>query len=260
MSERPVTASLLEDGTVLRLVLDEPPGNVLTMAMVAELGEALEAHRGHQSLRLVLLRGAGRHFSFGASVEEHRREMAPDMLRGFHRLLRELAAYPVPTAALVEGSCLGGGFELALCCHFLFAAEGARFGCPEIKLGVYPPLLAAVGSQRLGSLVAERLLLTGETLDAAAAERLGFLAAPVADADLEEVALAWYRKRLRPLSAFALRQGTRAVRSASGFLATLESSLEAAEQQYLGEVLASHDGNEGIEAFLEKRPPVWSDS
>ena len=255
-----IEVDLLEDGTVLRLLLSQPPGNVLTLAMARELTAALEEHRDRPELRLVVLRGAGGNFSYGASVEEHRKELAPEMLRGFHRLLGQLAGYPVPCAALVEGSCLGGGFELALCCHFLFAAEGARFGCPEIKLGVFPPLLAAVGSHRLGSLVAERLLLTGETLDAAAAERLGFLAAPTARGDLEEAVLGWYRKRLRPLSAFALRQGTRAVRSASGWLTVLAKSLEATEQQYLEELLPSHDGNEGIAAFLEKRRPEWSDS
>ena len=183
------------------------------------------------------------------------------MLAGFHRLIRQLAAFPVPSAALIEGSCLGGGFELALCCHFLFAEEGARFGCPEIKLGVFPPLLAAAGSHRLGSLLTERLLLTGIALDAGEAERLGLLAAPAsAPGELEHQALSWYRKRLRPLSAFSLRQSTRAVRAASGWLAALDGALEAAERQYLEELLPSHDGNEGIKAFLEKRRPEWRDS
>ena len=249
------------DGGVLWLTLEQPKGNILTIEMVTELGAALEAHRDRRELKLVVLRGAGGNFSFGASVEEHRRETAPEMLAGFHGFIRELAAYPVPTVALVEGSCLGGGFEVAICCHFLFATAGARFACPEIKLGVFPPVLAAIGGRRLGGLAAERLLLTGDTLGAEEAGRLGLLAGLVAGGeDPRQALLAWYQKRLAPLSAFALRQGTAAARRASGFLDDLDRALAAAEELYLERLLPSHDGNEGIEAFLEKRRPVWKDA
>jgi enoyl-CoA hydratase len=135
---------------------------------------------------------------------------------------------------------------VAIICHFLFATADARFACPEIKLGVYPPVLAAVGDRRLGGLVCERLLLTGGELDAATGERLGLLTARfAAGEDPEEAILAWYRDTLEPLSAFALRQGTRAARVASGFLDALDRGLAASERQYVDEVLASHDGNEG---------------
>ena len=249
------------EGAVLELILDQPKGNVLTIEMVAELGAALESHRENGSLKLVVLRGAGGQFSFGASVEEHRRDQAPAMLEGFHRFIRQLASFPVPTAALVEGNCLGGGFEVAICCHFLLATDGARFACPEIKLGVFPPVLAAIGAQRLGGLAAERLLLTGESMSAEKAQRLGLLAALIpASEDPREALFAWYRKRLAPLSAFALRQATASVRRASGLLDDLDRALAASEQLYLEQLLPSHDGNEGIEAFLEKRTPVWKDA
>lgn len=258
---RLVSAELLEGGTLLRLVLDRPPANVLTMAMTGELGAALEEHRGRKELRLVVLRGAGRHFSFGASVEEHRRDEAPAMLATFHDFIRRLAAYPVPTAALVDGKCLGGGFEVALACHFLFATARASFACPEIKLGVFPPVLATLGHHRFGGLVTDRLVLTGEPLDAATAGRLGFLTALFDDADAADGELLdWYRRTLRPLSAYALRQATRASHEASGLLPALDRSLAAAERLYLDEVVTSHDGNEGIAAFLAKRPPEWRDS
>ena len=243
------------------MTLSQPKGNVLTMEMVGELGAALDAHRDSRGLKLVVLRGVGGHFSFGASVEEHRQEQAPAMLAGFHRFIRQLAAYPVPTAALVEGNCLGGGFEVAICCHFLVATTDARFACPEIKLGVFAPVLAAIGAQRLGGLAAERLLLTGDTLLAEEAERLGLLSALItAEQDPAEALLAWYRSRLEPLSAFALRQATAAARRASGFLDDLDRALAASEELYLERLLPSHDGNEGIEAFLEKRRPAWTDA
>ncbi len=260
-SYRTIEARLDAGGGLLELVLNQPKGNVLTMEMSGELSAALDAHRDLGGLKLVVLRGAGGNFSFGASVEEHRKEQAPAMLAGFHRLIRRLAAFPVPTAALVEGNCLGGGFEVAICCHFLLATAGARFACPEIKLGVFPPVLAAIGAQRLGGLATERLLLTGDMLTAEEADRLGLLAALIpAEDDPSEALSAWYRKRLEPLSAFALRQASAAARRASGFLDSLDRALAAAEELYLEQLLPSHDGNEGIEAFLEKRRPVWQDA
>lgn len=253
-----VRREVLEEGTLLLLTLDRPRGNVLDMGLMRELQAALGAHREDPSLRLVAVRGAGGHFSFGASVEEHRREQAPAMLSTFHALVRDLAAYPVPVAALVQGRCLGGAFEVALCCHLVFAAQDAVFACPEIKLGVFPPVLAAVGHLRLGGALAERLLLTGGEVDAAAAERAGLVAA-VLEGDPLEALRAWYGRTLKPLSASALRQATRAARTGSGMLNALGAPLDAIEQSYVEDVLTSHDGNEGIEAFLERRAPRWQD-
>lgn len=255
-----VRAERLEEGRVLRLVLDRPKANVLSRAMMAALAEALAAHRDESGLRLVILRGESGNFSFGAAVEEHRPDQAAAMLREFHAFNRMLAAYPVPVAALVEGRCLGGAFEVALCCHFVFAAPGAVFGCPEIKLGVFPPVLAAAGALRLGGALAERLLLTGADLPAEDASRAGFAMMLAGGGDPEAELLAWYRKHLAPLSAYSLRQATRAVREGSGLLAALGAPLDAAERLYLERLVPSHDGNEGIDAFLARRVPAWKDA
>jgi cyclohexa-1,5-dienecarbonyl-CoA hydratase len=255
-----VNATLAEDGTLLRLVLDRPKGNVLTMEMMTALSEALSAHIDNPKMRMVYIRGAGSHFSFGASVEEHVKEKAPAMLARFHDMIRQVAAYPVPIAALVEGSCLGGAFELILACHFVFAAPSAAFGCPEIKLGVFPPVLAAIGAQRLGGPLMEKLILTGIIVDASAAEKAGLVSAIFSRGNPEEELMEWYRKNLRPLSAFAIRQGTRVARLGSGLITALQDPLAQIERQYVDEVLASNDGNEGITAFIERRKPIWKDS
>lgn len=259
-SDHTITASVAEGGGVLRLLLNQPKGNVLTGAMLRELGDELRSRRNDPHLRLVVIRGAGGHFSFGASIEEHQRDRVSEMLQTFHAFVRELAAYPVPVASLVEGRCLGGAFELVLCCHFVFAAPGARFGCPEIKLGVFAPVLAAVGAHRLPAALAERLLLTGDEIDTATAERAGLLTAILDGPDPEAALMEWYRARLAPLSAFALRQATAAFRTHSGFMRALTRDLEAIERQYLDQVVASHDGNEGIEAFLARRSPRWENA
>jgi cyclohexa-1,5-dienecarbonyl-CoA hydratase len=253
-------ASLLEDKTLLRLVLDRPKGNVLSLEMMKALSEALAAQIGNPHLRMVIIRGAGSHFSFGASVEEHQKEQAPSMLAGFHAMIRQVASYPVPIAALVEGQCLGGAFELILACHLVFAAPSAKFGCPEIQLGVFPPVLAAIGAQRLGGPLAEKLILTGATIDAAAAEKAGLVSAVFSGGNPEEELMEWYRKNLRSLSAFSIRQANRVARIGSGIVAALQKILDQIERQYVDEVLASHDGNEGITAFIERRKAVWKDS
>jgi len=254
-------AALLEEGRVLRILLDRPKGNVLNRAMMNELAATLASHAANAHLRLVVLRGAGGNFSFGAAVEEHARDQVAAMLATFHALARQIAAYPAPVAALVEGRCLGGALELALCCHFVLATPTARFACPEIKLGVYPPVLAALGHARLGSVLAERLILTGDEIDAESAARAGMLTALLpASGDAEIELLAWYRARLAPLSAHALREAARAARECSGLLAALGEPLQRAETRYLERVATSHDGNEGIAAFLERRAPRWRDA
>jgi cyclohexa-1,5-dienecarbonyl-CoA hydratase len=256
-----IEASLLENDTVLSVVLNQPKANVLSMAMMAELRDALAAHRGDARLKMVVVRGAGNNFSFGASVAEHERESAPSMLAAFHGLVRDVAGYPVPVAALVLGRCLGGAFELALACHFVFAAPSAVFACPEVKLGVVPPVLAVLGPHRLGASLAERMVMTGDELGAAEAHRRGLLVDLLPEGhDSLAFVLAWYRRTLAPLSAFSLREATHAARHGSGILASLGEPLIQAERRYIERLLPSHDGNEGIAAFLTKRPPAWVDA
>jgi cyclohexa-1,5-dienecarbonyl-CoA hydratase len=261
VADRTVRAERIEDGRVLRLVLDAPKANVLTMRMMEELREALAACRDDRALKMVLLRGAGGTFSAGASVPEHRREHAAAMLATFCVLVRDVATHPTPLAALIEGRCLGGAFELALACHLLFATPGAVMGCPEVRLGVVPPVLAVLGPRRMAGALVERLVITGAELDAGAAERAGLLAATVPDgADAEAWVLGWYRRTLAPLSAFTLREATRAAREASGLLAALDAPLDRAALRYLAHIVPSLDGNEGLEAFIEKRAPRWADA
>ncbi|MCC6811301.1 MAG: enoyl-CoA hydratase/isomerase family protein [Deltaproteobacteria bacterium] len=254
-----VRVSLEEDGRLLCLTLDKPKGNILSLAMMRELLAALEAHRGNEALRLVLIGGAGGHFSFGAAIDEHRPETVRAMLATFHSLCRGLAAYPVPTAALVEGQCLGGAFELVLCCHFVLAAKSAVFGCPELKLGVFPPVLAAVGAERLGGPLAERLLLTGDTMSAETAHRAGWLTELFVEGDAVSAARRWAQAGVLSKSAFALRQAVTALRQGSALQELLGDRLSALERQYLAQVVPSHDGNEGLQAFSERRAPQWKD-
>ena len=180
------------------------------------------------------------------------------MLATFNTLVRAIARNPVPVAMVVQGRCLGGAFELALACHVTFATPSAVFAVPEVRLGVFPPAFATLGPLRLGGALADRMMLTGGELDAEAAQMCGFTV-PIGESESIEAVLGWYRKTLAPLSAWTLRQATAAIRSGSGVLEAVAEPLDEAEARYLEHVVPSHDGNEGIEAFISRRPPVWAD-
>jgi cyclohexa-1,5-dienecarbonyl-CoA hydratase len=244
----------LWDGAGLKLVLDAPKANVLDAEMMAEIrGHLRTTVPGTPGLKLIVFEGEGSHFCFGASVKEHQREQAAQMLAGFHGMFLDLIELAVPTAAVVRGQCLGGGMELAIFCHWIFASPSARFGQPEIQLGVFPPPASVILPLKLGQAAADHLCLSGESWTAEQARAAG-LVHEVADDPM--VALdAFFDKHLKPKSASSLRMATRAVRN--GFHQTLRQQLPALERLYVDELMATHDANEGIAAFLEKRSPVW---
>lgn len=243
-------------GQVLEVRLDAPKANILDAAMMAELRALLAAERAPSRRKAIVLAGSGAHFCFGASVPEHEASQVGAMLPQFHALIDDLLSHPLPSIAQVSGFCLGGGFELALACTLLFADDSARFGVPEIQLGVFPPvaavLLPALGATMLGN----RLVLSGEAVDAASLAACGLLAG--AGENAETAVSAWIEQHLLPRSASSLRLAHRAVRAA--LLARYRAGIGAAERLYLDELMATHDANEGIAAFGQKRPPAWTDA
>jgi len=255
MSRLLVVPERLHGGAVLRLTLDAPPGNILDIAMMRALGRVLAADSGASPLKAIVLEGAGAHFSFGASIEEHRPETVRDMLSAFHDLIRALARLDRVLVAVVRGQCLGGGMELACFCHRVFAHPRARLGQPEIRLGVFPPVASVILPLRCGQAVADEVCLTGRTFTAKEA-----LTARLVDevaADPRRAADKWIRTRILPNSAASLARAVRAARLR--FNQALAADLAETERIYLDGLMRTHDAKEGIEAFLEKRRPVWMD-
>lgn len=125
--------------SVANILLNDGKGNVLDNIMMNEILDCLNEIRQQNEIKLITFQGEGKHFSFGASVEEHTKELAPVMLQTFHKIFMTLVEMQVPTLAKISGQCLGGGMELALICNFLFADKSAKMGQPEIVLGVFPP-------------------------------------------------------------------------------------------------------------------------
>ncbi|MGZ8260308.1 MAG: cyclohexa-1,5-dienecarbonyl-CoA hydratase [Caldimonas sp.] len=249
----PVRAWDEHGGALLRLRLSRPKGNIVDAAMIAALHGALDAAKGRQALRGVLLDAEGPHFSFGASVEEHLAPRCAAMLGSLHALVVEMLAFPAGILVAVRGQCLGGGLEVALAGQAIFAAPDAQFGQPEIRLGVFAPAASVLLPYRVHQPAAEDLLLSGRSISAAEAWRIG-LVREVAD-DPERAALAWFEQHLLDKSAAALRCALAAARGP--MLRDVPARLGEVERLYLDRLMATRDANEGLDAFLAKRQPSW---
>jgi hypothetical protein len=143
-----VTHLVGSDGAVHTITIDKPPGNVVDIALCGQLLGAIESAAAADDGKVLVLRGAGKHFSFGASVEEHLPDKAPEMIGALGAVIRALIGFPYPTVVGVQGSCLGGGLELVLACGVVIADQAAKLACPEIQLGVLPPAATALLSRR----------------------------------------------------------------------------------------------------------------
>jgi len=256
MSETKIRTEEVLGGAGLRVVLDAPKANVLDSAMMGSIHRVLDEAKGRSGLKLLWFSGAGDHFSFGASVPEHVRDRAPAMLKAFHGLFFKLADLAVVTAATVRGRCLGGGMELATFCHRVVAHPSAVLGQPEIQLAVLPPVASLILPSRIGQARADDLVLTGRSVAAAEALAMGLIDEVAEDPDA--ALTAWAERELVPKSAAALRYAVRAARWR--FNQTLRTELPAVEKAYLEELMATHDANEGLAAFLEKRPPRFTNN
>lgn len=256
-SDAPVQLSLNRDRSRAAIRLFHPKGNIVTAEMIGALTQALDplAHEPH--LKLLTIEGAGRDFSFGASIPEHAPGAIDRVLPEAHELIYALLDFPAVTAAIVRGRCLGGGFEIALACDFIFAEASATFGLPEIALGVFPPTAAALLPQRVGVARASRAILTGAPASAAEWAAAGMLEAVVDEGTIEAAVERWFDERIRPRSAAALRHATTAARLS--LLRHVRAVLPELEQLYLSDLMRTADAAEGIAAFLQKRAPKWSD-
>jgi len=221
--------------------------------MAALSGVFADARRT-PGLKAMCLEGAGGHFSFGASVQEHMADQVQAMLAELRRLVLDMFDSHVVILSAVSGQCLGGGLELASVGHRVFAARDAKFGQPEIALGVFAPIASILLPERIGRAHAEDLCLTGRIVGAVDALEMG-LVDEIVDGDPGDAALAWARTHFGARSASSLRLAVKAVRA--NLAAKIRAELPQLESLYLDELMQTHDANEGLRAFLEKRPPAW---
>jgi len=258
MEAGPVRFSL-EDGQAL-LTIDRPEArNALSAEVVAALCQALERAEADAAVRVVVLTGAGtRVFSAGADLQG----MAQDGLLGGHEarrryglLLEQLAGFPKPTVARLNGHALGGGLGLVCACDLAVAAEHAELGTPEVDVGLFPMMVLAWLQRHLGRKRALEMVLTGVRLKAEEALAWGLLNR-VVPLDALDAATRALVRQLSGKSQAVLALGKRAFRRAEGLPLEAATELLAAE---LSLNLSTEDAAEGVQAFLAKRPPTWKD-
>ena len=258
MSDEP-TVRLERQGSVATLMLNRPEAlNAINAALVRDLGAACGELESDQQTRVVVLRGAGeRAFCVGADLKERRgmglaetQELRAELVRAF----RSLRTLQVPTIAAVHGWALGGGFELALCCDLIVAADDARFGLTEVTLGIIP---GGGGTQLLPRLIgrsrAKLLIYTGRRIEAPEAERLGIVIRVVPRAELEAAAMA-LAEEIAGNAPISLRQAKKAIDV--GYHLDIDSAL-AFEAEAYNATLLSEDRLEGLRAFAERRKPEY---
>ena len=245
------------DNRVAHITFNRPPLNVFNIAMMREINTALNECVPRRDLAAIIFDAAPdtRAFSAGVAVEEHVPATVFQMLDSFHNIFRLLTQISKPAIAVVDGPALGGGCELVAGCDIVIASDRARFGQPEIKLGVFPPVAAILLARIVGERKAREMILLGEMIDANEAFRFGLVTYVVPNTDLEQKTTAVLTK-LRELSSSSVTM-THAALGLGAAGGELDSALEKLENFYLNDLMKTEDAQEGVRAFMEKRKPVW---
>lgn len=243
----------VSDG-IATVTLNRPPVNVMHIPMMAELNAALETLAG-ANLAAIVLKASGKAFCAGVDVADHSAEKVGEMIAQFHGIFRELAATDALTIAAVNGAALGGGCELATFCDIVLASERAKFGQPEVQVGVLPPVAACILPLQIGIRKAIELNAVGATIKADEAQRIGLVNEVYPTDDFDE-SVVKYLDNIRKLSRPVVRLAKRA--TAMVAREQIMAHLKRVEQLYLDELMKLSDAHEGIKAFMEKRAPNWS--
>ena len=239
---------------IARIVLNNPPVNVIDIPMMDELAEALNEIETQPDIAILIISGSQRAFSAGVDVAAHTPDKVEQMLNKFHGVIRALVGSKKVSIAAVHGICLGGGAELAMVCDLAYTSELATWGFPEIKLGCYPPVAATALAALVGQKHAADLVLTGRSITGKEAASIGLVNSVVPEVDLDHVVHEAVH-RLSQLSPAALAITKKAIYAWDSI--HFDKGLARAEKIYFDELMKTDDAQEGINAFLEKRPSVW---
>ncbi len=235
-----------------RIVLKNPPLNVIDVAMMEELRAVLEQIEARPEISVIVFAGSERAFSSGVDIEAHTPDKVREMLTAFHSVIRSVVDSSKLTIASVRRHCLGGGAELALMCDIVYASQDSVWGFPEIKLACYPPVASIALSAIVGQKLAAELILTGRTLsgeEAWAAKLVNGLA------NDPETLVSECVQRVSQLSSKAIAIAKKALYSWDAI--HFDKGLARAEQIYFDDLMKTADAQEGIAAFMERRRPNW---
>ncbi len=241
---------------VARISLNHPPVNILDIPTMQEIVRILDGLQSDEETKILVFAADGKAFCAGVDVKDHTADKVDKMVEVFHRIFRRMWSLDIPAVAAVNGAALGGGCELATFCDMIIASEKATFGQPEIQVGVYPPVAVVTFPRLMPHMKAMELLLTGKIIDAREAERLGIVNKVVPVESFEEEVSSFVNK-LTALSGAVLRLTKRATLQGLGL--GFEDALAGSEDIYLNRLMKTEDATEGLQAFMEKRRPVWKD-
>lgn len=241
------------DEGIVKITLNRPPLNVLTIEMMEEMIEAFKWAKGEPGAVLVV-DAEGKAFSAGVDVADHTPDKVGSMIDVFDRLFLAMDDVEKPIIGVVNGAALGGGYEVVLFCDMVIASEKAKLGQPEIQVGVFPPVACYMLPRLLSWPKAMEYLLSGEVFDATTAERFG-LVNKVLPVDGFAEGVDAFIKKFTTLSPVVLAYTKKAARAGRG--KAFEDGLKAIDGIYLNELMKTADANEGLKAFMEKRKPVW---
>jgi len=235
-----------------RIVLSNPPLNVIDVPMMDELRAALEQIEARPELSVIVFAGSEQAFSSGVDVAAHTPDKVRSMLTAFHSVIRSVVDSTKLTVASVRRHCLGGGAELALMCDIVYASPDSVWGFPEIKLACYPPVASVALSAVVGQKLAGELILTGRTLSGEEALAAGLVNGL---SDDPETLVAECVQRVSQLSSAAIAMAKKALYAWDAI--HFDKGLARAEQIYFDELMKTADAQEGIAAFMERRRPKW---
>lgn len=238
---------------LISITLNKPPLNVLTIPMMEEIADAFAWAQG-QTAKLILLNAEGKAFSAGVDIADHTPDKVERMIEVFDSIFHNMHNNDKPIVAAVNGAALGGGYELVLFCDMVVASEKAKFGQPEIAVGVFPPIATYMLPKLTSMPNAMELLLGGEVFDAAKADKLGLVNA-VFPIDSFDEGVKKFLQKFVTMSPLVLAYTKKAIKAGlnKGFV----EGLKTIDDIYLNELMPSADAVEGLNAFMEKRKPVW---
>jgi cyclohexa-1,5-dienecarbonyl-CoA hydratase len=237
-----------------RISLLNPPLNVIDMAMMDELAQALTEVEARGDTSMLILSGTGKAFSAGVDIAAHTPDKVESMLAKFHGVIRAIVGMKKVTIASVHDHCLGGGAELAMVCDLVYTSQTAAWGFPEIRLGCFPPVAATALAALVGQKHAADLILTGRTITGAEAASIGLANRALPDVEVEP-AVHEAMQHLLKLSPAALAVTKKAVYAWDAM--HFDKGLARAEKIFLEELMKTEDAHEGVNAFMERRQPVW---
>ncbi len=241
----------IENG-VAWIKLANPPLNIVDMEMMNELVDAVE--KSENEAHIAVIGNEGKHFSAGAEIKEHYPDKAPEMIRTFTELIGKILNYNGVTVAAVKGYALGGGFEIPMACDIILASQNAKLGNPEITLAHYPPIAIAILPKMIGWKNAFEIILTGDAVSAERAMEMGIVNRVFSDENFDEE-IRNYINSLLEKSPAALKFTKKALKASIAL--SFDAIMEKINDIYLNGLIKTEDAVEGLNAFLEKRKPVW---